>query len=79
MSDVYGKLIQDSDISAQQATELESLPYYQNLGYRLFSGSASYDRGGKVQIDDDPVLLCPNGVSVRERQHEGPVHIGTDF
>ena len=55
------------------------VPYYERIGYKEISSSASYLRNGMVVIDQDPVLLYGNGTFVSTEMRNGPIHMGTDF
>jgi hypothetical protein len=55
------------------------VPYYTALGYRIISNQASYLRGTKIQIDNDPVMLLPNNHDIPIEMHRQLIFFGLDF
>ncbi|MEZ5277877.1 MAG: hypothetical protein R3F07_15965 [Opitutaceae bacterium] len=53
--------------------------YYNAIGYRKISDRASYTRSGGVVIDNDPVMLNPNGQQAAAVMQSAPVYLGRDF
>ncbi len=55
------------------------VPYYAQINYTVIASAASYLRNGALVVDDDPVMLFPNGHPVSTAMRRAPIHFGEDF